>query len=43
MFCRLGSVEDSRPVDAIVWLNVVRISAVVVDALEQPFDGDPQP
>ena len=23
MFCRLGSVDDSRPVAAIIWLNVV--------------------
>ena len=23
MFCRFGSVEDSRPVRAMVWLNVV--------------------
>jgi hypothetical protein len=23
MFCRFGSVDDSRPVAAIVWLNVV--------------------
>ena len=25
MFCRFGSVDDSRPVAAIVWLNVVWI------------------
>ena len=23
MFCRFGSCDDSRPVEAIVWLNVV--------------------
>ena len=43
MFCRLGSVLDSRPVAAISWLNVVWIRPSGDDRLEQPLDGLPQP
>ena len=43
MFCRLGSVLDSRPVAAIVWLNVVWMRPSVCDGLEQALDGLPQP
>ena len=43
MFCRFGSVEDSRPVAATVWLNVVWMRPCVVDQRQQPVDDRLQP
>ena len=43
MFCRFGSVDDSRPVAAIVWLNVVWIRPSDADRVQQPVDGDLEP
>ncbi|CFE46797.1 Uncharacterised protein [Mycobacterium tuberculosis] len=36
MFCRLGSVEESRPVAAIVWLNVVWMRPSAATAWSNP-------
>ena len=36
MFCRFGSVEDSRPVAAIVWLKVVWIRPSEPTAASSP-------
>ena len=40
MFCRFGSVEDSRPVAATVWLNVVwiRPSSPAIGISESTID-----
>ena len=43
MFCRFGSVDDSRPVAAMVWLNVVWIRPSEADRVQQPVDGDLEP
>ncbi|CNI59203.1 Uncharacterised protein [Mycobacterium tuberculosis] len=36
MFCRLGSVEESRPVAAIVWLKVVWMRPSPATAFSSP-------
>ena len=40
MFCRFGSVDDSRPVAAIIWLNVVwmRPAASAIGISESTID-----
>ena len=43
MFCRLGSVDDSRPVAATIWLNVVWIRPCVVDHRDQRVDDALEP
>ena len=43
MFCRFGSVLDSRPVAAIIWLNVVWIRPLVVDHRDQRVDDGLEP
>lgn len=43
MFCRLGSVDDSRPVAAMVWLKVVWIRPSAATDFRESIDGDLEP